>query len=203
MIDIKQKPTIQSARVGGIEGRRVDLSGIPEVSFQDVQACLKRSGAARSVHEKLEQHKANRSQISASDIEGILARAGVEKTDVKTVLAYHVHTNCDCFSTDALKLLQTLDWTDVSAAHVEELKRQNAEQVKSHAAFIAADRKTFEQERADRLKLKNVSDEKAKLQAKTPLELESDFAEETTKSGLNTKEAFLLLNHRRRFANND
>ena len=203
MIDIKHKPTLSSTRLGGIEGRAVDPSGIPEVSLQDVEACLKRSGAARSVHDTILKHKANHSQISASDLEGILSRAGVERTDVKSVLAYHAHHDGECFSPDAFKLLQAIDWTDVAAAHIEQLKRQNADQVKGHAAFIADDRKTFEHERADRLKLKNVSDEKTKLQAKTPLELESDFAEETTKSGLNTKEAFLLLNHRRRFANND
>lgn len=204
MIDIKQKPTIHSTRLSSMsEARGVDLSGIPQVSFGDVQAVLKRSGAARSVHAQLESHRANKSPISSSDIEGILARAGVERTDVKTVLAYHVHHHCECFSTDALTLLSSLDWSDVAAAHVEELKRQNAEQVKGHAAFMAEDRKTFEAERADRLKLRNVSEEKAKLQAKTPLELEADFAEETTNSGLNGKEAFLLLSHRRRFANND
>ncbi len=204
MIDIKQKPSIHSPRVSSLsEARGVDLSGIAQVSFDDVQAVLKRSGAARSVHAQLESHRANTSQISASDLEGILARAGVERTDVKTVLAYHVHHHCECFSTGALKLLSTLDWSDVAAAHIDQLKQHNADQVKNHTAFMAEDRKTFEAERADRLKLRSVNDEKAKLQAKTPLELEADFAEETTNSGLNGKEAFLLLSHRRRFANND
>jgi len=205
MIDIKQKPTIASHGPSTIEpsSRGVDLSGIPAVSFGDVQAVLKRSGAARSVHAQLESHRANKSQISSSDIEGILARAGVERTEVKTVLAYHAHHHCECFGADALKLLSSLDWTDVAAAHIEQLKKQNADQVKSHAAFMADDRKTFEAERADRLKLRSTNDEKAKLQAKTPLQLEADFAEETTNSGLNGKEAFLLLSHRRRFANND
>lgn len=33
--------------------------------------------------------------------------------------------------------------------------------------------------------------------------MEADFAEETTKSGLNSKESFLLLAHRKRFVNKD
>ena len=204
MIDIKQKPAITTPPLSLSENTRgVDLSGISEVSFGDVQAVLKRSGAARSVHAQLESHRANTSQISSSDIEGILARAGVEGTDVKTVLAWHVHHHCECFSADALQFMASMDWTDVAAAHIEQLKKQNADQVKGHAAFMADDRKTFEAERADRLKLRSTNDEKAKLQAKTPLQLEADFVEETTNSGLNGKEAFLLLSHRRRFANND
>ncbi|HEY1101265.1 MAG TPA: hypothetical protein VGF99_20170 [Myxococcota bacterium] len=204
MIDIKQKPSFDAIRgVKPTDAKKIDLSSIPQVSLDDVNACLKRSGAARSVHEKILHHKANRSQISASDLEGMLARAGVEKTDVKTVLAYHAHHDADCFSHEALHFLAGLDWTDVAAAHIDELKKQNADQVKGFAEFMAADRKLVDAERADRHKLRDANEQKANLQKKTPLELEADFAEETTKSGLNSKEAFLLLSHRRRFANND
>jgi hypothetical protein len=200
MIDIKQKQAV--TRATPVTSAPVDLSQIPDVSLADVQACLKRSGAARDAHATLERHHANGTQLSAADLQGLLKRAGVQTTDVKTVLAYHCHHHRNCFSHDALRFMATLDWSDVAAsAHIDELKRQNAEQVKGHTEFIAKDFKGFEAERADRKKLRAVTDDKAVLQQKSPLELEADFAEETTKSGLNPKEAFLLLNHRRRFAN--
>ena len=199
MIDIKQKQAV--TRTAPVTST-VDLSQIPEVSLADVQAVLKRSGAARDAHATLERHRSEGTQLSAADLQGLLKRAGVQTTDVKTVLAYHCHHHRNCFSQDALRFMATLDWADVAAsAHIDELKRQNAEQVKGHTEFIATDFKAFETERADRKKLRAVADDKARLQQKSPLELEADFAEETTKSGLNSKEAFLLLNHRRRFAN--
>jgi hypothetical protein len=199
MIDIKQKQGVTRA-VPTVAAP--DVSQIPQVSLADVQACLKRSGAARDAHATLERHRSEGTQLSAADLQGLLKRAGVETTDVKKVLAYHCHTHRNCFSHDALRFMATLDWSDVAAsAHIDELKRQNAEQVKGHTEFMAADFKTFEAERANTKKARAVADDKARLQQKSPLELEADFAEETTKSGLNSKEAFLLLNHRRRFAN--
>jgi hypothetical protein len=100
--------------------------------------------------------------------------------------------------------MNAMDWTDVAAAHVDELKRQNKEQVEGHRTFIDTDRREFQAKRKDDgQKLQKVQDEKARLQQKTPLEIEADFAEETTKSGLNSKESFLLLAHRKRFVNKD
>lgn len=206
MVDIKAKAGIQVTQTAGVKVPTValDFGRIPEISAADLQACLKRSGAARSAHADLERHIAGGTTISRKDLEGMLARAGVETTDVKTVLAYHAHHHRHAFSADAITFMNAMDWSDVAAAHVDELKRHNKEQVEGHRSFIDTDRREFETKRRDDgQKLQKVQDEKARLQHKTPLELEADFAEETTKSGLNSKESFLLLAHRKRFVNKD
>ncbi|MDP2341116.1 MAG: hypothetical protein Q8O67_09170 [Deltaproteobacteria bacterium] len=199
-MEIKPKVLIGSGAVGAVGGA-VDTSGIPDVSLSDVKSCLGRSGAARKVHETILENVANGTgRLHRSDIESMLSRAGVESTDVKTVLAYHAKHNHKAFDAGALKFLNTLDWSDVSAAHVDELKRQNKEQVASHQTFIKEDKKEFDSLKADDAKkMAKANDEKSKLQKKSAFELEGDFAEETTKSGLNGKEAFLLLAHRKKF----
>jgi hypothetical protein len=206
MVDIKAKAGIQVNQTAGVKVPTVtlDFGRIPEISVADLQACLKRSGAARSAHADIQRHIDGGTKISRRDLEGMLARAGVETTDVKTVLAYHAHTHSHAFSADAITFMNAMDWTDVAAAHVDELKRQNKEQVEGHRTFIDTDRREFQAKRKDDgQKLQKVQDEKARLQQKTPLEIEADFAEETTKSGLNSKESFLLLAHRKRFVNKD
>jgi hypothetical protein len=206
MVDIKAKSGIQVAQTPGVKIPTVtlDFGRIPEISLGDLQACLKRSGAARSAHADIQRHVDGGTKISRKDLEGMLARAGVETTDVKTVLAYHAREHAGAFSDDAITFLTAMDWTDVAAAHVDELKRQNKEQVAGHRSFIDTDRREFQARRKDDgQKLQKVHDEKSRLQQKTPLELEADFAEETTKSGLNSKESFLLLAHRKRFATRD
>jgi hypothetical protein len=206
MVDIKAKAGIQVGQTAGVKVPTVtlDFGRIPEISAADLQACLKRSGAARSAHADIQRHIDGGTKISRKDLEGMLARAGVETTDVKTVLAYHARHHDKAFSADAITFLNAMDWSDVAAAHVDELKRQNKEQVEGHRSFIDTDRREFETRRKDDgVKLQRVQDEKSRLQAKTPFELEADFAEETTKSGLNSKENFLLLAHRKRFVNKD
>lgn len=206
MVEIKAKAGIQVAQTAGLKVPTVtlDFGRIPEISVADLQACLKRSGAARSAHADMQRYVDGGTKISRRDLEGMLARAGVETTDVKTVLAYHARHHGDAFSADALTFLNAMDWTDVSAAHVDALKRQNKEQVEGHRSFIDTDRREFQAKRKDDgQKLQKVQDEKVRLQQKTPLEIEADFAEETTKSGLNSKESFLLLAHRKRFVNKD
>jgi len=202
-MEIKARISVsQTAPVGS----GPDLSSIPDVSMADVQACLKRSGVARGVHEDILKHSGDGSRISKRDLESMLARAGVETTDVKTVLAYHAKNTRRAFSDDAITFLAKMDWSDVAANHVDELKKQNKQQVESHRSFIQEDRREFELERKDDTqKLKKTNDEKKTLQQKSALEMEADFADEVTKSGLkpSSKEAFLLLVHRKRFATND
>ena len=190
-----KKPIIAGALTGAVgAGAGVDTSGIPDISLADVQKCLGRSRAARDVNATIESVAKGTGHLRRSDIESMLARAGVESTDVKTVLAYHAKHSSKCFDAGALKFLATLDWSDVSAAHVDELKRQNKEQVESHQAFIKDDKRDFDALKSDDTKkLQKTNDEKSKLQKKSAFELEGDFAEETTKSGLNGKEAFLLF----------
>jgi hypothetical protein len=179
----------------------VDLSAIPDVSLADVQRCLHRSKKATALHEDILKRVADgRSPLSQRDVEGLLARAGVETTDVKTVLAYHAKHTSRAFDEGALRFLSTLDFSDVASAHVEELKRQNKEQVASHQAFLDDDRKDFSRLRADDAKkLQTTTTEKLRLQKKSAFELEAEFAEQTSKSGLSEKEAAVLLLHRKRF----
>lgn len=210
-----------SQGVGGVERSqdlrgpgKPDLSGIPVISAEQLQGCLRRSHKARAVHEDILSRVADgKSHLSKGDIEGMLHRAGVETTEVKTVLAYHVHEHPHCFDHSALEFLATLDFSDVGGSeYVDELKRQNAESVKDHREFIQTDRQEFKTEqrdlqRSDRRevtqKLSKTADKKSELRSKTALEMEAEFAAETTQSGLNPKEAFMLLAHRKRFANND
>ena len=210
MVDIKARPTTapmpgSAAAVGGTV-RTAALGHLPDISLADVNACLKRSGAARAVHADIRRHVDAGTCLSKQDLEGMLKRAGVETTDVKTVLAYHATENRSAFSSEALHFMAAMDWSDVAAAHVDDLKRQNAEQVQGHRAFIDTDRHEFQAKRSDDgQKLQRTADEKSRLQHKTPFELEADFADETSKSGLqpNSKEAFLLLAHRKRFVTRD
>ena len=203
MESIKPKPfaglPVQSTTIHLKGGS--DTSQIPDVSLADVSACIGRSKQARSAHEDILKRVADGTgRLKRSDIESMLSRAGVEQTDVKTVLAYHAKHSASAFDDGALKFLNSLDWTDVSAAHVEELKRQNKEQVESHQSFMKDDKRDFDALKADDTKkVVKANDEKGRLQKKSAFELEGDFAEETTKSGLNNKEAFLLLAHRKRF----
>ncbi len=205
-MDIK-RVNVSVGQIGEVAQKpSVDLSGIPDISFSDVSACLKRSGAARHVHDDIVKRSRSGSRIGRDELEGMLKRAGVETTDVKTVLAYHAKNTTHAFTDDAITFLAAMDWSDVAAAHVEELKRQNKEQVESHKTFMETDRRDFEQLRKDDAqKLKKTTDDKKTLQKKTALEMEADFADETTKSGVNpsSKEAFLLLAHRKRFVGND
>lgn len=203
MVEIKARPNIVQTAQSVLP--KLDLSGIPDVSMADVNQCLKRSHHARRAHEDILKRVGDgQAHLSKSDIEGMLSRAGVEKTDVKTVLAYHAKHSASAFDAGALQFLAKMDWSDVAAAHVDELKRQNKEQVESHREFIQTDRREFQTQRKDdRQKLEKVNTEKQRLQEKTPLQMEAEFAEETTNTGLNGKEAFLLLAHRKRFANND
>ncbi len=179
----------------------VDTSAIPEVSLEDVTAALGRSKQARSANDDILKRVADGSgRLNRADIESMLARAGVETTDVKMVLAYHARHSKTAFDDSALTFLCTLDWSDVSAAHVEELKRQNQEQVESFATFKAEDKRDFDALTADdNQKMLKVNDEKGRLQKKSDFELEGDFAAETSTAGLDSKEAFLLLAHRKRF----
>lgn len=197
--------------------RNVDLSGIPKVSAEQLDGCLRRSHKARAVHNDILKKVADgNGHFSRHDIEGMLQRAGVEKTDVKTVLAYHVHENPGCFDHGALQFLAKMDWSDVAAdGYVDELKRQNKEQVQDFKRFIETDRTEHKQEVRDlehterkqdtRQKFEKTAEKKTELRQKTALEMEAEFAEETTKSGLapSPKESFLLLAHRKRFANQD
>ena len=210
MVEIKARPNVAQTAQTAPAGGGIDLGHIPEVYLTDVNACLKRSGAARAVHDDIRKHVHGGTQLSRRDLEGMLKRAGVETTDVKTVLAYHCKEHRAAFSEGALQLMATMDWTDVAAAHVDELKRQNKEQVQGHRSFIEADHKSFETKRGDDVKkdsqkLTKTADEKSRLQQKTPLELEADFADEITKSGLqpSSTEAFMLLAHRKRFVSKD
>jgi hypothetical protein len=180
-----------------------DLSKIPDVTLGDVQACLKRSRKAAAVHDDILGRVADgRGQLSRRDLEGMLARAGVETTDVKTVLAYHAKHTPAAFDDGALTFLSTLDFSDVFDAHIEELQRQNKEQVESHQRYLDEDRSDHARLRADDArKLQKTTDEKQRLQKKSAFELEAEFAEQTSKSGLSEKEAALLLLHRKRFTN--
>lgn len=214
MVDIKAKPSIHTGQMAQTsqtapttplgQAVAVDLGRIPDITTADLHACLKRSGAARHAQKDIERHLDGGTKISRRDLEGMLSRAGVETTDVKTVLAWHAKHSTKAFSDDAITFLGAMDWSDVAAAHIDELKRQNKDQVQGHRSFIDSDRRDFEARRKDDgQKLQKVNDEKSRLQQKTPLEMEADFAEETTKSGLNSKESFLLLAHRKRFVNKD
>lgn len=179
-----------------------NLSGIPQVSLDDVKRCIGRSQKAAHLHEDILKRVADgRGGITKRDLEGMLSRAGVETTDVKTVLAYHAHHHHQVFDKGALDFMRTLDWSDVSAAHVDELKRQNAEQVRDHRTFIETDKREFEQLSADDKRgLQKKNDEKAALQKKTAFEADADFADEITKSGISDpKQATLLALHRKRF----
>ena len=179
------------------------ISGIPEVSEAALQGCLRRSKKAAAAHDEILKRVDSGVKLSQSDLEGMLARAGVEKTDVKTVIAYHAKHTTKCFDDAALKFLSSLDWKDVSDAHVEELKRQNKEQVESHEAFMATDRREFEQLRADETKgLQKKNDEKQALQKQSAFERDAAFADEITKSGVSDpRQATLLALHRKRFTN--
>jgi hypothetical protein len=203
MVEIKARPNLVQTAQSVLP--KLDLGGIPDVSLADVQRCLKRSHHAQKAHDDILKRVGDgQAKLSKRDIEGMLSRAGVETTDVKTVLAYHAKQSTSAFSSEALTFMKGLDWSDVADAHVDELKRQNKEQVEGHRDFIKTDRAEFQEQRKDdRQKLEKVSTEKARLQEKTPLQIEAEFAEETTNTGLNGKEAFLLLAHRKRFANND
>lgn len=210
MIDVKGKSPIptsatsQAAHTVRLTGA-VDISGIPDVSLADVASVCRRSKKAAAVHDDILKRVADGSaRLGKGDIEAMLARAGVEKTEVKTVLAYHAKHSTKAFDDGALTFLASMDFSDVSAAHVEELKRQNKEQVASHQKFIADDKKDFESLKADDAKtLQKKADEKQKLQAKTPFERDADFADEITKSGItDPKQAAILDLHRKRFTNN-
>jgi hypothetical protein len=181
----------------------VDLSGIPDVSLGDVQRCLHRSKKAAALHDDILQRVADgRSPLSQRDVEGLLARAGAETTDVKTVLAYHAKHSTRAFDDGALTFLSTLDFSDVAQAHVDELKRQNKDQVEGHQRFLNDDRRDFSRLRADDAKkLQATTTEKQRLQKKSAFELEAEVAEQSSKSGLSEKEATVLLLHRKRFSN--
>ena len=196
-------PSTGATGATGAAGARVDLSGIPDVSMADVQACLKRSRKAAAVHDDILGRVADgKAQLSRRDLEGMLARAGVETTDVKTVLAWHAKHTPAAFDATALTFLSTLDFSDVRSALIEELQRQNKEQVESHQRFMDEDRSDHSRLRAeDTRKLQKTTDEKQRLQKKSAFELEAEFAEQTSRSGLNDKEATLLLLHRKRFTN--
>jgi hypothetical protein len=132
----------------------------------------------------------------------MLSRAGVEGTDVKTVLAYHAKHTGRAFDEGALTFLASLDWSDVADAHIEELKRQNQEQVESFERFSTDDRKEHARRRTDDAgKLQKTQVEKQRLQKKSAFEMEAEFAEQSAKSGLSEKEATVLLLHRKRFTN--
>ncbi len=193
-----QLPT--AGRVGG----GVSTSNIPEVSDAALASCLRRSKKAVEVHETILKRVDSGVQLSQGDLEGMLARAGVEKTDVKTVIAYHAKHHGKCFDDGALTFLNSLDWKDVGQAHVEELKRQNKEQVASHQDFIKTDKREFEQLKSDDTKgLQKKNDEKSKLQKQSAFERDADFADEITKSGISDpKQATLLALQRKRFTNN-
>jgi hypothetical protein len=186
-----------------LKGGAADLSAIPDVSLADVHACLKRSRKAAAVHDDILGRVADgRGQLSRRDLEGMLARAGVETTDVKTVLAYHAKHTPAAFDDAALTFLSTLDFSDVAAAHIEELARQNKEQVESHQRFMHEDRGDHARLRADDArKLQQTTDEKQRLQKKSSFELEAEFAAQTSKAGLSEKESAVLLLHRKRFTN--
>lgn len=185
-------------------GADVSTSNIPEVSEAALQGCLRRSKKAVAVHEDILKRVDSGVQLSQGDLEGMLARAGVEKTEVKTVIAYHAKHHRKCFDDGALQFLNSLDWKDVADAHVEELKRQNKEQVESHQKFVKDDKREFEQLKADDTRaLQKKNEEKASLQKKSAFERDADFADEITKSGISDpKQATLLALHRKRFTNN-
>ncbi len=191
-------PTMAPGRSAGA----ADLSGLPDVSLADVRGCLHRSKKAAALHDDLLRRVADgRSPLSQRDVEGLLARAGAETTDVKTVLAYHAKHSTRAFDDGALRFLATLDFSDVAAAHVEELKRQNQQQVDGHQRFLDHDRKDFSRVRTDDAqKLQRAGDEKQRLQKKSAFELEAEFAAEVRQSGLSEKEATVLLLHRKRFS---
>jgi hypothetical protein len=181
----------------------IDLSSIPDVSVADVQRCLQRSKKAAALHDDILKRVADGSApLSQRDVEGLLARAGAETTDVKTLLAYHAKHSGRAFDDGALRFLSTLDFSDVAAAHVDELKRQNKEQVEGHRRFLDADRSDFTRLRTDDArKLQKTADEKQRLQQKSAFELEAEFASDVQKTGLSEKEAAVLLLHRKRFSN--
>ena len=205
MVEIKNPagPRIAPSTAAAPGKPPVDLSSIPDVSMADVQRCLHRSKKAAAVHEDILKRVADGSApLSRRDVEGLLARAGVETTDVKTVLAYHAKHSARAFDDGALRFLSALDFSDVASAHVDELKRQNKEQVEGHQRFLDEDRTDFSRLRGDDArKLQKTADEKQRLQKKSAFELEAEFASETTKSGLSEKEAAVLLLHRKRFSN--
>jgi hypothetical protein len=209
-MEIKGSKSAQASRgASALEGVQfpspagaVDLKGIPDVSLADVHACIGRSKKAAAVHDDILRRVADGSaRLGKGDIEAMLARAGVEKTDVKTVLAYHARHSARAFDDGALKFLAAMDWSDVAAAGVEELKRQNKEQVESHRQFIKDDKREFDALKSDDLKtLQKKADEKQKLQKKSAFEADADFAEEITKSGItDPKQAALLHMHRKGF----
>lgn len=204
-MDVKKNKPLPAFVTATPTPAAVDLSGIPEVSADALQACLRRSKKAAGVHDDILNRVADgTARLSRGDIEGMLARAGVEKTDVKTVLAYHAKHSTTAFDEGALKFLASLDFSDVAGAHLEELKRQNKEQVQSHQQFIKDDKREFDQLKGDDAKtLQKKSAEQQKLKAKTPFEADAEFADEITKSGVtDPKQAALLQFHRKRFTNN-
>jgi hypothetical protein len=206
MVEIKNPagPRIAPSTTTALPGKAsIDLSSIPDVSLVDVQRCLHRSKKAAALHEDILKRVADGSApLSQRDVEGLLARAGAESTDVKTVLAYHAKHSARAFDDGALRFLSTLDFSDVASAHVDELKRQNKEQVAGHERFLDEDRTDFSRLRADDArKLQKTADEKQRLQKKSAFELEAEFASEVNKSGLSEKEAAVLLLHRKRFSN--
>lgn len=197
---------IKKAGLAGVSftpSANVSLNNIPEVSEVALQGCLRRSKRAVEVNDQIQKHVDSGVQLSQKDLEGMLSRAGVEKTDVKTVIAYHAHKHRRCFDDSALKFLSKMDFSDVSAGLVEELKRENKEQVENHQKFIKDDKREFEQLKADDTRgLQKKNDEKAKLQKKSAFEADADFAEEITKSGVSDpKQATLLALQRKRFTN--
>ncbi|MBM4281944.1 MAG: hypothetical protein FJ137_14690 [Deltaproteobacteria bacterium] len=201
MVEIKS-PGLRATTPVTPAARPVDLSSIPDVSLADVGGCLRRSKQAAALHDDLLKRVADGSApLSQRDVEGLLARAGAETTDVKTVLAYHAKHSTRAFDDGALRLLSTLDFSDVAAAHVEELKRQNKAQIEGHQRFLDVDRKDFTRVRADDAqKLQRAHDEKQRLQKKSAFELEAEVAAQAQQTGLSEKEATVLLLHRKRFS---
>jgi hypothetical protein len=203
MVEIKHPAGLRPTTSVAPAARPVDLSSIPDVSLADVHGCLRRSKQASALHDDILKRVADgKAPLSQRDVEGLLARAGVETTDVKTVLAYHAKHSTRAFDDGALRFLSTLDFSDVAAAHVEELKRQNKEQVEGHQRFLDVDRKDFTRVRADDAqKLQRANDEKQRLQKKSAFELEAEVAAQAQQTGLSEKEATVLLLHRKRFSN--
>lgn len=126
MVDIKAKPSIHTSQTAQTapttplgQAVAIDLGRIPDITSADLHACLKRSGAARHAHKDIERHLDGGTKINRRDLEGMLSRAGVETTDVKTVLAWHAKHSTKAFSDDAITFLGAMDWTDVAAAHID------------------------------------------------------------------------------------
>jgi hypothetical protein len=206
MVDVKSLPgprlvPLPGTPSPGAAAGPVDPASIPDVTLADVERCLGRSKKAADAHARILRCQDGTSRpLTKADVESLLARAGVESTEVKTVLAYHARHTTAAFDATALAFLASLDFSDVASAHVDELKRQNQEQVQSHRQFMDQDREEHGRLRAETARqATSTTTEKKRLQQKSAFELEAEFAEQSAKAGLSDKEATLLLLHRKRF----